>query len=77
MTVTFVDIIVISTNVTFKRKIVAFQKNGELHFITLNYISDYTLHHKLFECTFSILNYEPYYTLHPDVKFAVNLDGKV
>ena len=77
MTVTFVDIIVISINVTFKRKMVDFQKNEELHFIALNYTSDYTLHHKLFKCTFCILNYNPCYTLLPDVKFVINLDGKV
>ena len=77
MTITFVDIIVISTNVTFKRKIVDFQKNGVLHFTTLNYTLDYTLHHKLFECIFCILNYNPCYTLHPNVKFAINLDRKV
>ena len=77
MTVTFVDIIVISTNMTLKRKIVDFQKNGELHFITLNYISDYTLYHKLFKSTFCIINYNSCYTLHPNIKFAINLDGKV
>ena len=36
----------------------------------------YTLHLKLLKCTFCALNY-PCYTLHPDVKFAVNLDGKI
>ena len=49
----------------------------ELHFITLNYTPNYTLHHKLFECTFCTLIYNYCYTLHPDIKFVVNLDGKV
>ena len=52
-------------------------RKGELHFIILNYIPDFTLHHKLFKCTFYILNYDHCYTLHLDVKFAVNLDKKV
>ena len=49
----------------------------ELHFTTLNFILDYTLHPKFFECTFFTLNYDRCYNLHPDIKFAVNLDGKV
>ena len=31
------------------------------------------LHSKLFECTFYTLNYDSYYTLHPAVKFTINL----
>ena len=54
-----------------------FKSLGKLRFTNLNYTSDYTLHPKFFKCMFFILNYDPYYTLHLDVKFAVNLDGKV
>ena len=54
-----------------------FKSLGKLRFTNLNYTSDYTLDHKLFECMFCTLNYDPYYTLHLEVKFAVNLDGKV
>ena len=32
---------------------------------------------KLFEYTFCTLNYNSCYTLHPYVKFAVNLDGNL
>ena len=45
----------------------------KLHFTTL----DYTLYSKLFECMFCTLNYDSYYTLHPDVKFAIHLDGNI
>ena len=38
---------------------------------------DYILHSKLFECTFCTLNYYPCYTLHPVIKFAINLNGKI
>ena len=44
---------------------------GKLHFITLNYALDYTLHPKLFDCTFCTINYHTYHTLHPGVIFAV------
>ena len=47
---------------------------GKLHFIILNYILNYTLHYKLFEWTFYTLNYDPCYTLHPNIKFFVTLD---
>ena len=47
---------------------------GKLHFITLNYILNYTLHPKLFECTLCILNYDLCYILHPNVSFTVKLD---
>ena len=50
---------------------------GELYFTILNYTLNYTFHHKLFERTFCTINYNICYTLHPDIKFAVNLDGKV
>lgn len=33
------------------------------------------MHPKLFKCMFCTLNYDPSYTLHPDVKFVVNLNG--
>ena len=36
-----------------------------------------SLHSKLLECTFCFLNYDLCYTLHSDIKFAINLDGKV
>ena len=62
-----------------KKKITTYiLKNGrKLHFTTLNYISDYTLHSKLFECTFCTINYDHCHILHPDVKFSVNFDEKV
>ena len=46
----------------------------KLQVITLNYTLNYTLHHKLLEC---ILNYDPCYTLHIDIKFAINFNGKL
>ena len=49
----------------------------KLHFITINYTSYYTLHYKLFEWMFCILNYDFCYTLHIDVNFAINLDGNL
>ena len=58
----------ISTNIFFK---------GKLHFTTLNYTLDYTLHFKLFECTFYILNYDICYTLHSIVSFTIKLDGNL
>ena len=51
--------------------------SGKLHFTTLNYTPDYTLHPKLFECTLCTLNYYICYTLHPDVNFIVMLDGNL
>ena len=48
---------------------------GKLHFTTLNYTPDYTLHHKLFEWTFCSLNYDICYTSHPNIKFRVTMDG--
>ena len=57
--------------------IICFGTQKKIHFSTLNYTSCYTLHLKLFECMFCTLNYDPYYTLHLDVKFAINLDGKI
>ena len=44
------------------------KKKGKLHFTTLNYALDYTLHPKLSDSTFCTLNY---HTLHPGVIFAV------
>ena len=44
---------------------------GKLHFITLNYALDYTLHPKLFKRTLCTLNYHTYYTLHHGIIFAV------
>ena len=41
----------------------------------LHYAPDYTLHHKLFECTFCTLNYHTYHTLHPGVTFFVMFNG--
>ena len=51
---------------------------GKLYFTTLNYAPNYTLHPKLFECTFCTLNY---HTLHsklshfaPWCNFAIMFD---
>ena len=66
--------------VRFKQKKITtyILKNGrKLHFTALNYISDYTLHSKLFKCTFCTINYDHCHILHPDVKFSVNFDEKV
>ena len=43
----------------------------KLHFTTLNYTLNYTLHPKLLDCTLCTLNYYTYHTLHPGVIFAV------
>ena len=43
----------------------------KLHFITLNYPLDYTLHSRLSDCTLYTLNYHTYHALHPDVIFTV------
>ena len=45
-----------------------------LYFITLKYVLNYTLYHKLFECTIFTLNNDPYYILHYDISFIVKLD---
>ena len=50
-------------------------KKRELHFTTLNYASDYTLHPKLFERTLCTPNYHPYHTLHPGVTFTLIFNG--
>ena len=47
----------------------------KLHFTTLNYALNYTLHSKLFECIVCTLNYDSCYTLHPIVSFIVKWDG--
>ena len=49
----------------------------KLHFITLNYTLNYTLHPKFFEHMFCTLNYNFCYTLHSDIKFTINLDGNL
>ena len=51
-------------------------KKEKLHFIILNYTLNYTLHAKLFECTFCTKNYDSCYILYPNVKFVFNLNGK-
>ena len=43
----------------------------KLHFTTLNYPLDYTLHPKLSDCTLCTLNYHTYHALHPGVIFTV------
>ena len=48
----------------------------EITFYHFKLFPDYTLYPKLFEYTFSTLNYDPCYILHINVKFTVNLDGK-
>ena len=45
--------------------------SGKLHFTTLNYLLDYTLHPKLSNCTFYTINYHIYHILHPGVIFTV------
>ena len=40
----------------------------------LNSVNIYMLHSEIFEYTFCTLNNNICYTLHPNVKFAVNLD---
>jgi len=50
---------------------------GKLHFTTLNYTFNYTLYHKPFECMFCTIKYDHCYTLHLNIKFAVNLDRKI
>ena len=45
--------------------------SGKLHFTTLNYALDYTLHPKLSDCTLCTLNYYTYHILHPNVIVAV------
>ena len=47
---------------------------GKLHFTNLNYIPDYTLHHKLFKWTFYTINYDICYTSHPNIKLRVTMD---
>ena len=49
-------------------------KMKKLHFITLNYILNYILYLKLFECTLCIINYHNYHTLHSYITFTVKLD---
>ena len=46
-----------------------------MHFTTLNYALDYTLHPKLFKRILCILNYHTYYILHPGIIFAVIFNG--
>ena len=48
-------------------------KKKKLHFTILNYTLDYTLHPKLFECTFYTLNFNIYYILHPKITFTIIL----
>ena len=43
----------------------------KLHFTTINYVLNYTLHPKLSNCTLCTLNYHTYHTLHPGVIFAI------
>ena len=45
-----------------------------LHFTTLNYTLNYTLHLKLSEWTFCTINYNICYTSHPNIKFRVTID---
>ena len=47
------------------------KKKRKLHFTTLNYALDYTLHPKLSDCTLCTLNYYTYHILHPNVIVAV------
>ena len=43
---------------------------GNYIFTTQNYTLNYTVHHKLFECKFCILNYDICYTMHIDINFT-------
>ena len=52
-------------------------KKKKLYLTTLNYSSNYTLHPRLFVCTFCTINYDYCYTLHYHIKFVVNLDVEV
>ena len=63
--------------VIYNDDLISFKCKEKLHFTTINYTSYYTLHLKLFECNFCILNYDHCYILHPDIKFAVILNGKI
>ena len=56
---------------------IQYRSLGKLYFITLNYILNYTLHLKLFECMVCTLNYDHCYTLHPNVSFTLKLDGNM
>ena len=49
----------------------------KLYFTIIKYTFNYILHLKIFKCMFYTLNYDYCYTLHPDIKFTVNLDGKI
>ena len=46
----------------------------KLHFTNLNYTTFYILYSQIFKYMFCTPNYELCYTLHLDVKFAINLD---
>ena len=48
--------------------------NYTSNYITLNYSSNYSLHHKLFGCIVCTLNYNSRYTLHSVVSFTIKLD---
>ena len=54
-----------------KMKMNYLSNRGKLHFTILNYVLDYTLHHKLSDYTLCTLNYHTYHTLHHGVIFAV------
>ena len=64
------EIVNVWLKVKIKRNIFIWRK---LYHTTLNYALDYTLHHKLFDCTLCTINYHTYHALHPDVIFAVIL----
>ena len=49
------------------------KKKEKLHFTILNYTLDYTLHPKLFKCTFCTLNFNIYYTLQSKITFTIIL----
>jgi len=55
----------------FNKSIITNQKKGKLHFTTLNYILNCTLHPKILECTLCTLNY---HILHPHITFTVKLN---
>ena len=62
------EIVSVWLKVKIKRNIFIWRK---LYHTTLNYALDYTLHHKLLNCTLCTINYHTYHTLHSSAIFAI------
>ena len=62
------EIVNVWLKVKIKRNIFIWRK---LYHTTLNYVLDYTLHHKLLNCTLCTINYHTYHTLHSSAIFAI------